>query len=177
MDDIEIIGQVIGVFAVIVLFTAYQMKSRKSLLLVQAFGIALISTQYFMIGATSGAVLNVVCLVRTLFFLFTEGKINNNLFKKYIFPIFFAVMVCVFSIFSWEGWYSSFMLVALAVNSFCTGVCNPQDFRKSLIFTCILAFIYNVIVFSIGGMMNELLSIVSAIIGIVRYEKQLKSNK
>ncbi len=172
---IEIIGQIIGIFAVAVLFSAYQMKSRKALLLLQMLGIALIVVQYFMINAITGAVLNVVCLIRTIFFYFTEGKIKNYTLKNYVFPIFFAGLVCVFAIFSWEGWHSILMLVALAINSFCTGAFSPQNFRKSLILTCTLAFIYNVIVFSIGGMLNETLSIVSAVIGIIRYNKMLKA--
>ncbi len=172
---IEIIGQIIGVLGVITLFFAYQMKDRKRLLLLQTLGIALFSTQYFMINALSGAVLNVVCLVRTLFFYFVEGKIKNRVIEKYVLPLFFALLVCVFAVFSWEGWYTSLMLVCLAVNSFCTGACSPQNFRISLLFTCLLAFIYNVIVFSIGGMINEVVSIVSAIIGIIIYKKNLKS--
>ncbi len=173
---IEIIGQIIGIFGVIALFSAYQMKERKTLLLFQMLGIALISAQYFMINALSGAVLNLVCLVRTIFFYFTEGKIKKEVLKKYVFPLFFAVLVCVFAVFSWEGWYTWLMLVCLAVNSFCTGACSPQSFRFSLLFTCALAFAYNVIVFSIGGMINEVVSIISAIVGIIRYKKQLKEN-
>ena len=67
MTTIEIIGQIIGLFGVAVLFLAYQMKARKKLLLLQMLGVALFATQYFMINALSGAVLNTVCLIRTIF--------------------------------------------------------------------------------------------------------------
>ena len=176
MSTIEIIGQIIGVFGVAVLFLAYQMKVRKRLLLLQMLGVALIATQYFMINALSGAVLNIVCLIRTIFFYFAEDKIKNDKRKIYGFSIFFAVLVCVFGVFSWEEWYSILLLLCLAINSFCVGVCNPQNFRKSLLLTCVLALIYNVIVFSIGGMLNEIVSIVSAIIGIIRFKKEETTN-
>ena len=175
MTPIEIIGQAIGLFGVAALFLAYQMKVRKTLLLLQMVGIALLATQYFMINALSGAVLNIVCLIRTLFFYFAEEKIQNDKRKTYVFSIFFAVLVCVFGVISWEGWYSILMLACLAINSFCTGVCNPQNFRKSLLFTCVLALIYNIIVFSIGGMLNETVSMVSAVIGIIRFNKEEKA--
>ena len=77
MTTIEIIGQGIGLLGVAALFLAYQMKVRKTLLLLQMLGIALLATQYFMINALSGAVLNVVCLIRTLFFYFAEEKLQN----------------------------------------------------------------------------------------------------
>ncbi len=168
---LEMIGQIVGLIGVAVLFMAYQMKDRKTLLLVQGAGIALISAQYFMIGATTGAILNVVCFTRTMFFYFTEGKIENRLLTKYLFPLLFSVLICVFAIFSWEDWYSSFLLVCLAINSFCVGACNPQNLRKSLLITCPLAFIYNIFVFSIGGMINEVISTISALVGIIRYRK------
>ena len=175
MTTIEIIGQIIGIFGVAVLFLAYQMKARKMLLLLQMLGVALFATQYFMINALSGAVLNTVCLIRTIFFYFAEDKIKNE--KGKIFSsIFFAVLICIFGALSWEGWYSIMMLLCLAINSFCTGVCNPQNFRKSLLLTCVLALIYNVIVFSIVGMLNESISIVSAIIGIIRFKKEKSTN-
>ncbi|MBO4939669.1 MAG: YgjV family protein [Clostridia bacterium] len=176
MPPCEIIGQVIGIFGVVVLFLAYQMKVKKTLLLLQMIGIALLSIQYFLINALSGAVLNVVCFIRTLFFYFTEEKIKNEKLKTYVFPLFFAGLICVFGAFSWEGWYSILMLVCLAINSFCTGACNPQNFRKSLLFTCTLALAYNVIVFSIGGMLNEIVSMISAAIGIARYKKERMVN-
>ena len=44
-------------------------------------GVALISTQYFMINALSGAVLNLVCLIRTIFFYFAEDKIKMKSVK------------------------------------------------------------------------------------------------
>ena len=78
MTTIEIIGQIIGLFGVAALFLAYQMKARKKLLLLQMLGVALFATQYFMINALSGAVLNTVCLIRTIFFYFAEDKIKNE---------------------------------------------------------------------------------------------------
>ena len=66
--------------------------------------------------------------------------------------------MCIW-VFSWESWHSILVLLSLAINSFCTGACSPQNFRKSLLLTCSLALIYNVIVFSIGGMINEVVSI------------------
>lgn len=66
--------------------------------------------------------------------------------------------MCIW-VLSWESWYSIFVLLLLVINSFCKGACSLQNFRKSLLLTCSLAFVYNAIVFSIGGMINEVVSI------------------
>ena len=61
-----------------VLFLAYQIKEKKTLLLLQTLGIALFTTQYFMINALSGAVFNAVCLIRTIFFYVAYGKVKKR---------------------------------------------------------------------------------------------------
>ncbi len=77
MTTIEII-QVIGVFGFLVLFLAYQIKDKKTLLLLQTLWIAPFTTQYFIINAISGAVFNAVCLIRTIFFYVAYGKVKKR---------------------------------------------------------------------------------------------------
>ena len=48
---------------------------------------------------------------------------------------------------------------------------DPQNIRKSILVTSPLVLIYNIFEFSIGGIANESLSIVSSLIGIVRDKK------
>lgn len=48
---------------------------------------------------------------------------------------------------------------------------NPQLLRKSVLATSTMVTIYNIFVFSIGGIANEVISIISSIIGIIRYRK------
>ena len=75
------------------------MKVRKRLLFLQMIGVALISTQYFMINALSGAVLNLVCLIRTIFFYFAEDKIKMKSvkFTDFLFSLLFwyAYLGCI----------------------------------------------------------------------------------
>ena len=54
------------------------------------------------------------------------------------------------------------------VNIFRTNLC----IRKSILVTCPLALIYNILVASVGGTVLESVNIVSAAIGIYRYRKQ-----
>ncbi|MBQ3591957.1 MAG: YgjV family protein, partial [Clostridia bacterium] len=53
---------------------------------------------------------------------------------------------------------------------------SPQLLRISILFTCSLILVYNIFVFSIGGILNESVSIVSAAIGIVRFTKNSGKN-
>ena len=182
MTEIEIIGQIIGVIATALCCLACQMKKKETLLLVQTGGVILFSLQYFLIGAISGGVLNSVCVIRNIVFYIQEDKAEKDKakgetkaqgkFAKYFAPVLFAVAICICSAFSWKGWYDVFILSALAINTLCIGTLSAQNFRKSLVLTCILALCYNVIVFSIGGIINECITIVSSIIGLIRHREK-----
>ena len=56
----------------------------------------------------------------------------------------------------------------------CMGIFNSQNLKKSIILTCSLLIIYNIFVNSYSGIINESISIVSAVIGIIRYVKAKK---
>ena len=77
----------------------------------------------------------------------------------------------VLGIFSWQAWFSIFLIIALAANTVFLSLGNPQLLRKSILATSSLVIIYNLFVFSIGGLANEALAIISSIIGIIRFRK------
>jgi hypothetical protein len=82
-----------------------------------------------------------------------------------------ALIMGVLSIFVWEGWHSVFFAVGIMLNTLAMGYFGPQNLRKSILLTSSLIMIYNLFIPSIGGTINELVAISSAIIGIVRYRK------
>ena len=54
---------------------------------------------------------------------------------------------------------------------------KPQILRYSLLVTCVMVLIYNVNVFTIGGILNEIVSFVSAAVGIIIYLVKKHSQK
>jgi hypothetical protein len=105
--------------------------------------------------------------VRNVVFYFLDTK------SKLYYPavtILTLMMVGVGAL-SWQGWISLLVITALAVNTVCISIGNPQLLRKSILVTSTMMIVYNAFVFSIGGMTNEGISIVSSVIGIIRYKK------
>ena len=80
MNPIFIIGQILGVIAMIISALSYQMSEPKHLISVQTVGTSLMVLHYLMIGATLGAVLNFVCVIRNVAFYFKD---KNLLLKKF----------------------------------------------------------------------------------------------
>ena len=165
MKITEIIGHFIGVVGVILFFISYQVKNKTTLLIIQSIATAFICLQYLLIGAYSGCGLNIVCIIRniTLFMCAKKGV------KAVWIPVFLSFLMPVACAFTWEGAISLFILAGLMINTVCMGVCSQQNLRKSIVLTSSLILIYNILKGSYAGAMNESISIVSAIIGVIRY--------
>lgn len=169
----EIIGQILGICVAITTFISYQTNTKKALLTVQTVATLLTCFSYLFLGASSGFALNGLCVVRNIVFYFQEDKT----FAKHLSSAIFAVAIVILGAFSWQGPVSLLIIVALAVNSVFLSFGNPQLLRKSLLFTCPVVLIYNIFVFSIGGILNESIATVSAIIGIIRFRKNKNEQK
>ena len=66
IDVAMLLGQALGIVAVILGFITYQMKSTKALLVVNMITCGVFCAHYLLIGAISGFALNAVALVRNI---------------------------------------------------------------------------------------------------------------
>lgn len=163
------IGWAIGYVGVVLMFISYLTKSPKKLLILQNIGVCCTIMQYFFVGADSGFILNIGCLVRNMVYFF------SNKVKPFRHPAcgyVLALLMGVLGYFSWEGPISLLIIIALMINTVFMSFNNNQLLRISVIFTCTMILIYNLEKEAIPGAVNEGLSIVSAIIGICKYRKQ-----
>ena len=161
----ELIGQIISVIAPILTVISYQLNTKRSILIALTGATAATAIAYFLLGATSGFVLNLVCIARNLVCFFLKEKSKG----AYITGAFFAVVMCVLGATSWQGIHSLLIIAGLAINTVFVALGVPQWLRKSILLTSTLVLIYNIIEFSVGGIANEVLAIASSVVGIVRF--------
>lgn len=164
----QLIGQALGILATIITVISYQMNTKKSLLLVQTTATTCTCLAYFFLGAPSGFALNVVCIIRNIVFYFQKdsGKVHT------ISSLLLAGAMVLLGALSWQGPVSLLIISALAANTIFMSFGNPQLLRKSILGTSSLVLLYNVFVFSLGGIANEGLSIVSSVVGILRFRRE-----
>lgn len=160
---IEIIAQTLGIVAVMFSVLSFQAKSDKPLLIMQTGGSFLFCIHYVMIGAYTGLAMNAVGIVRNIVYYNKDKKI----FSGKLPPVIFGCMAAVFGAFTWQGWHSLFIIVGIVINSVCMSMRDPQNIRKSILVTSPLVLVYNIFELSIGGILNESLSIISSVIGIL----------
>ena len=167
----EILGQILGILATVITALSYQMNTKKSLLLTQSLATACTCISYLFLGASSGFALNIVCLVRNgCFYYLKEGQK-----PIYISTAILATAMVVLGAFSWQGPISLLMIIALAVNTVFLSLGKPQILRYSILLTSSMILIYNIYVFTIGGMLNESIAIFSSLIGIIRFRRGRES--
>ncbi|MBR2354613.1 MAG: YgjV family protein [Clostridia bacterium] len=163
----EILGQIIGIIATGITALSYQTNTKKSLLIVQTSATVCTCLSYLFLEASSGFALNIVCILRNLCFYFQkEGKK-----PIYISTAVISMIMAYLGMISWQGLISLFIILALILNTFFLSLGKPQILRYSILMTSTMVMVYNIYIFSIGGIVNESIAIVSSVIGILRFRK------
>lgn len=164
----NVIGQALGVAAVVLGFFSYQMKTAEKLLTFEIIVAFIFAAHYFFIGAPTAMALNLLSAVQCIFYYFrTKRKV-----KSMVIPIIFTVLIIISGILTWEGWYSLFIMVGLAVYSLAIAMPDAQMIRYAMFIKSPLCLAYNSIVFSIGGIVYECTVLLSSIIGIIKNRKR-----
>ena len=170
----ELIGQILGIIAVVFSILSYQMNTSRSLLYVQTAASGIFCIHYLLIEAYSGLAINFLAIIRNM----VLANQNKKIFSHRACPWIFAALMAVMGLVTSAGWHSILYAGAIAINTVCLASPSAQFVRKSILVTCPMVLVYNIIEHSIGGCINETMAMVSAVIGIVRYlhEKKKKAS-
>ena len=167
IDWVMVIGQALGIVAVILGFVTYQMRSPRALLVVHMASCCIFCLHYLLIGAISGFVLNAVGFVRDIVYTNRDKKILSSP----LWPFIFAALMLAAGLLSWQDWRSVLVLCGLVINTLALSLKNAQHIRYSLLISCPMVLIYNLLLRSYGGVVFEGMSIASSLIGIIRFRK------
>ncbi len=170
----DILAQAIGILAMIAIVLSFQFKSQKMIILWQLIGSALFSANYFMLGALMGGVLNVIAIVRAFVYM------NKDKFKlpiKYVNLIFIATYLIsyllVFTVFGKNPTHLNLAVEVLPIIAMCTVTLGFGSKSARTVRICGLVnspcwLIYNSVNFALGGIICEILSIISVVSSYIR---------
>ncbi len=162
----DIIIQVIGGLGIIASVISFQCKDHRSILIFRTLNESIFALQYFLLGAYTGMIMNIVGSVRNVIF-----KRRVAVGKKTTVPIiFFSVMFVIFGIVFWQGPKSILIIIAKVLSTAAYGNKNPSIVRGIILITSTSWLIYNYAVFSIAGVLCEAFTLVSIIIGMIRLD-------
>ena len=163
----DIVCQTVGILAMAFSVLTFQFKDYKKLIIFQIMAAALFGIHYFMLGSNNGAISNGISIVRNVFFIFLMGK--NK--PKIIVASVFACLMVGFNLTLWEGLGTILICLGMTANTVSISLNNTQHVRIAIMIACPLMFAYNLINFSIGGLINETLVFISSIIGLIRHKE------
>ena len=184
MITTETIAQIIGIFAAAINILSFQCKSKNKIILMQLFGGALFFLNFLLLGAITGAVMNVLAVIRAILFLYKEKlRINDKALVYGLIGAFIVSYALTFTVFGVEPTLPNFIRELLPVigMSAATVSFNMKNAKAVRIIGITLSspswLIYNICVLSIGAIFCEAFSIVSIAVGIIRHDISKKQNK
>ena len=171
----EIIGQAFGILGLIVIVMSFQCKQNKNFFLMQGLGSLLFFVNYILIGAVAGALFNLTNLLRGFLFMKEDyGKI-----KAIAISVLYAG--CLAFSFTQPGMTTLITVVSVILGltliamTFFMMKGNSRHIRYFQVSLMSPAWIvYNVINFTLGGILCESFNMVSSVIFLIRTRKLSK---
>ena len=165
MTNEYILTQVIGFAGTILFFLSFQCKRNKNLFRVQFLSYLFYTVHLLLLGAVTGGISYILNTVRS----FCLGSKHTVLKEKWV-----CVIICILQMtalfFTWDGWWSILPIAANIASTIGGYTYNARKIRVvGMFINSPLWIVYNVIVGSWAGILDEVVSEVSMIISIVRY--------
>lgn len=160
-----IIIQAIGIVGTAIFFLSYQFKNNKTLFRVQFLSYLIYTVHLLLLGAVTGGVSYAINTLRS----FCLGSDASFLKSKRMCAIICALQILTL-VLTWTGWISILPVAANIAATIGGYTKNPQKIRAAGIFiNSPLWIIYNILVGSLAGILDEIVSEASMIISVIRY--------
>jgi hypothetical protein len=163
----EIVVQGIGIIGVICFIVSFQIKSNKALYLAQMAGCGMFCIQFFLLGAYTGCLNLVITILRNIL-LSKADTWKYALWKGW--PVLIIIACTVVTVVTWVGPLTLLPYIAMVGGTIGYYTNNAQKIRFANLVCCSPAWlIYDFVVGSIGGVLNESIVLISIFVSIYRY--------
>lgn len=160
-------AEIVGVIGILSAAIIYQQKTRKGLMITKLISDFIWAAHYVLLGAYSGVAICVLAVFRELIFM------NRGRYKwasHVIWPIFFSTAALGTSFLTWNGPISILPAAASALSVVAFWIGKPKLSRVLLFPISTAMVIYDIFTGSHSGIVNEAISMTSAVIGIIRLD-------
>ena len=164
----KIFAMIIGVVAVTVFLLSFQQKTRGRIIALNATSRVLYILQYLLLGAISGAVLDVIGIAASLL----AGVKRHPKFKRYmklLVPAVFLVYLVTGAL-TYKSYVDLFSLAGVIIHSWALFLDDEKKIRVISLVGSPFWLAYNISNLAIGSALGDTLSICSIIIAMFRYD-------
>ena len=165
------ISQFIGFAAFFVSILAYHKNKKEKILKNMIMSNVLNLIHYLLLGAYSGCITKFLAVFRDSFIIMKEGNKKYNK-SKYLYI--FIMIYIITGIFTYKNIWSLFPLVAAII--YLISIWNgDQKAIKQIALLCYFLWLtYNIFVFSISGIVSNIISIISTGIAVYNQNNEIK---
>ena len=177
------IAQVISLFAMAFTCISFMQRKKSTVLVLQLIGGSLFSIQYFMLGAITGGLLNILSVIRAIVFLNNDKlKANHPAWSIGFTVCYFISYASVFLVFGKEPTFANLFfeilpVIAMVLSLISFRYSDAKYIRRYGLGCSPLWLTYNIANFSIGAIICEVLNLFSILIGILRHDVKWKGKK
>ena len=173
----KLIAQIVGIFAVALFLLSYQQKKRSHIIITNVISRLLYITQYLLLGAFSGAALDILGAGSSVI----AERTNCGFFKRH----FVLTVVSVNAIIVITGvtialinksWLDLFSLAGVLLHTSAFWISDEKIIRRVSLLGSPFWFIYNFASCAYGSAIGDVLTMCSIVIAMIRYRK-VEANK
>ena len=159
-----IIAQVFGLIALVFIVISFQKNNKKKLLNLQILASLSYGIQYLLLSAYSGAIVNIVCIIRNYIFSKYEKKI----------PLYWLIVILIamlsISVFTYDGVHSILPALAMGLYSCALYSGKLKAIRIADVITCLILIVYSLRVSALMAFIATLIELFSSLLAIYRYD-------
>lgn len=176
MTPLEIAAQIISILGMTMNVLSYQQKKQKTVIAFQFFGGAFFAISFFMLSAPVGAIMNIIAVVRAIFYMDKEKFHTDKLIWVYIFTLaFFASYALTFTVIGKEPTPKNLIIEMLPIIGMIATTVSfrlegARIVRRLGLISSPAWLVYNIFCFSLGGILCEIFGIISIFVGMIRFD-------
>ena len=173
----KLIPQFIGLLAVATFLLSYQQKKRKNIILFNVISRCLYNLQYLLLGAFSGAVLDILGAVVSV----VAGKKHTGLIKKHLTLVIFlmnglivaaGLTIAIIN----QSWLDLFSLAGVLLHTGAFWLSSEKIIRRISLAGSPFWFVYNFLSHAYGSAVGDLLTMGSILLAMYRHREKKSNN-
>ena len=172
---ITLIAQVVGLAAVVMFLLSYQQKKRKNFIMFNATSRILYIIQYLLLGAYSGAVLDILGTVSSVL---AQNK-DKEIIKKRVKLVVIAMNVIILAagLMLYHNIFDLFPIAGVILHTSAFWITNEKTIRKVSFIGSPFWLVYNLTSQAYGSAIGDILTMVSIATAIYRYDIRKEKTK
>jgi len=166
------LAQAVGIVAMAINILAVQFKKPRQLFICRIVASFLWGVNFLLLGSPTGAIINIVNIVRSLFLL--NEKTSTKPFLWITCALYTAAgLLTMEYTFSLVLIIDILIIISQLVDSLGMWTNNFRNIRYCQLFAISPVWlVHNIVVYSIGGILTEVFTIISTVIALLRYRNR-----